>query len=530
MSILLVMCLINLNSAYFPVLEKGISLYNGLYQSSSNTQFFSIFIISITFVILSLNSYFPRKVDMSTLTEIYNTTNTRDSSISGNEANENNKNKLIGKTESQFKILEYSLLILFIICGAIFLISTNDLISIFISIELQSYGLYLLSTVYRNSELSTRAGLTYFLLGGLSSCIVLLSQGLLYINSGSTNIEYLYILSNIPVLDKNILYNICDQLYSVYYIHLSLIILSVGFLFKVSAAPFHFWSPDVYDGVPTLVTTFIAIIAKISIFIFLLELVHFTINSYAITYFYTWNNNLLVSSLLSLTIGAILGLTQSRIKRLYAYSTISHVGFILLSLSINSTESIQAFVFYIIQYSISNLNAFIILISIGYFIINYYNTDKIYNNLKEKNNSPIQMVIQLKGFYKLNGLLALSLGITLFSFLGVPPLLGFFGKQMVLSASLDSGYIFMSLVAILTSVISAAYYLVVVKHIFFDENKYINIKKENSETVVENNLITLSGFLTGVVSVLTLLMLIFIFSPNESLNLTKVLCLFIFSV
>jgi NADH-ubiquinone oxidoreductase chain 2 len=138
----------------------------------------------------------------------------------------------------QYKIIEYPLILLFIISGALFLVSTSDLVSIFLSIELQSYGLYLLSTLYRNSELATRAGLTYFLLGGLSSCFILLGISLLYSNSGSSNLDGIYVitsLSDITNLDINNTYA-----YTSYYINLSLLILSVGFLFKVSAAPFHF--------------------------------------------------------------------------------------------------------------------------------------------------------------------------------------------------------------------------------------------------------------------------------------------------
>src|SRR5438309_7711919 len=167
-----------------------------------------------------------------------------------------------------------------------------------------------------------------------------------------------------------------------------------------------------------------------------------------------------------------MGLTQFRIKRLYAYSTISHVGFILLALSIHSIESIQAFIFYIMQYSISNLNAFILIISIGYSLYCYIYNDKDKNDLIDRNNSPIQLISQLKGYYYINPLLALSLSITLFSFVGVPPLIGFFAKQMVLSAALDNGYIFLTLIAILTSVISAVYYLNIIKQIFFDKPEY----------------------------------------------------------
>ena len=218
-----------------------------------------------------------------------------------------------------------------------------------------------------------------------------------------------------------------------------------------------------------------AIIAKISILIFLLELVHYTSNFY-FAFNFSWTSGLLFSSFLSLIIGSVLGLTQFRIKRLFAYSTISHIGFILLAISINSLESFQAFTFYLMQYSISNLNAFVILISIGYSLYPYIGKGSLknqYNNLLDKDNSPIQLVSQLRGYYHINPTLALSLSITLFSFVGIPPLIGFFAKQMVLSAALDSNFIFLTLVAILTSVISAVYYLGVIKLMFFKRHKYI---------------------------------------------------------
>ena len=140
----------------------------------------------------------------------------------------------------------------------------------------------------------------------------------------------------------------------------------------------------------------------------------------------------------------MVGLTQFRIKRLFAYSTISHVGFILLALSISSVESTQAFIFYLTQYSISNLNAFFILIAIGFSLYCYISNNKEHKELIDKNNSPIQLISQLKGYFYINPLLAISLAITIFSFIGIPPLVGFFGKQMVLSAALDKGYIFIN--------------------------------------------------------------------------------------
>jgi NADH-ubiquinone oxidoreductase chain 2 len=168
----------------------------------------------------------------------------------------------------------------------------------------------------------------------------------------------------------------------------------------------------------------------------------------------------------------VVGLAQFRIKRLFAYSTISHVGFILLGLSINSIESIQAFIFYLMQYTISNLNVFLILISVGFSLYYFINPTEEYKELEDKDNSPIQLISQLKGYFNINPYLALSLTITIFSFAGVPPMIGFFSKQMVLSAALDSGYIFIVLVAILASVVSAVYYLNVVKQVFFDPSIY----------------------------------------------------------
>jgi NADH-ubiquinone oxidoreductase chain 2 len=299
---------------------------------------------------------------------------------------------------------------------------------------------------------------------------------------------------------------------------------------------------------------------------------------------------LLFSSLLSLIIGTVVGLTQSRIKRLFAFSTISHVGFILLGLTIHTVESTQAFMFYLIQYSISNLNAFILIITIGYSLYCYVynansidgeekdnsreihdgmdntkeisdeknnrreihdgidNTKKINGekeNLQDLNNSPIQLIDQLKGYYYINPFLSLSLAITLFSFAGIPPLIGFFGKQMILSAAIDNGYIFMSLVAILTSVISAVYYLTIIKQIFFDKNDYTlneqleslnadGLISEKDSIVEEVNIkmkdIVISSSLSLAISVITLIITLFIFIPEELLSLANILALFLFNL
>ena len=531
--VLLYSSLIALATLYFAYLDRGIGLYGGLFHATSTTHIFHIFIFLISAAILQLTGFYPRKVWVTNYSSIsklflYNFIYYR--------------TKIVDKMGEQFKIIEYPLILLFIITGAIFLVSTSDLVSIFLSIELQSYGLYLLSTLYRNSELATSGGLTYFLLGGLSSCFILLGTSLLYANSGTTNLDGVYVITSLSDIGNDSTSNILYW-YKSYYINFSLLILSVGFLFKVSAAPFHFWSPDVYDAIPTIVTTFVAIVAKISIFVFFLELVHYTSNS-LFAFQFSWTSSLLVSSLLSLIIGTVVGLTQFRIKRLFAFSTISHVGFILLALSINSIESIQAFIFYLMQYSISNLNAFIILISIGYSLYYYVNKSKEYKQLLDKKNSPIQLISQLKGYFYINPILALSLAITIFSFVGIPPLIGFFAKQMVLSAALDSGYVFLTLVAILTSVISAVYYLNIIKEVFFYEpiNK-VNRAFQNIDfhgNIIKNNIliekltfklnnITLSSSLTITISLLTLIILLFIFVPQEWLSMANILALILFN-
>lgn len=295
---------------------------------------------------------------------------------------------------------------------------------------------------------------------------------------------------------------------------------------------------------------------------------------------FSWTMSLLFSSLLSLVIGTIVGLTQSRIKRLYAFSTISHVGFILLGLSIHSIESTQAFIFYLMQYSISNLNAFMLIITIGYSLYCYvykyygndyepylddYNYDPYYDggngchsvnedddisdindfkeyvkneerikenheSLQDMNISPIQLIDQLRGYYYINPVLSLSFAITLFSFAGIPPLIGFFAKQMVLSAAIDSGYIFMSLIAILTSVISAVYYLAIIKQIFFEKPDYIvdpQLKGFNADGLIteKNDIIkkvdikihniVISSSLSLSISIITFIISLFIFIPQE---------------
>ncbi|RYE15754.1 MAG: hypothetical protein EOP34_02005 [Rickettsiales bacterium] len=240
------------NNLFVLNLEKGVGLYGGIFNISSLSQSFNIFILLITPIILIFNSFFHR---------LYSTNTTSKIQILLSKKNTFNFLGLGDTKFGQYMIIEYPLIILFVTCGAVFLMSSGDLISIFVSIELQSYGLYILSTLHRDSEQATAGGLTYFLLGGLSSCFILLGSGLIYINTGTTSLDGIYIISTISDIASNVDLLYCDfngllnsselnpsqgsfnlalHIYDSSYINISLIILTVGFLFKVSAAPFHF--------------------------------------------------------------------------------------------------------------------------------------------------------------------------------------------------------------------------------------------------------------------------------------------------
>jgi NADH-ubiquinone oxidoreductase chain 2 len=495
-----------MTSFHITYLEKGIGLYGGLFNVTCITHTFQIFIFIISGVILLLTAFYPRKKYIGDSTSIIDTIFKKVKQYIN----------ILNKVSEQFTIIEYALIIIFVVTGATLLLTSADLGSIYLCIELQSFSLYIISSLHRNSESSTGSALTYFLLGGLSSCFILLGIALIYANSGLTNLDGMY-----SIISDSERYVYYSTWYMHSYIFYSLLLISVGFLFKIAAAPFHWWSPDVYDGVPTIVTTFIAILGKIAILILFLELVHYTSSLlYSTIQLYSWTTSLTISCFFSLIIGTLLGLTQTRIKRLLAYSTISHVGFMLLALTVHSIESYQAFKFYIFQYIFTNLNAFFILIAIGYSLYLYSTNTSENNNLSEKNNSPIQLISQLKGYFSINPVLALTLVITLFSFVGLPPLVGFFAKQMVLTAALDHNRDILVIVAILTSVIGAVYYLSVIKTIYFDETEYFR------PYFIE---ISLSNIYSISIGILSLATFSFILMPDQIINLCNLLADICFS-
>jgi NADH-ubiquinone oxidoreductase chain 2 len=396
------------------------------------------------------------------------------------------------------------MIVVFTTIGASFLVSSTDLVSLYLAIELQSFAVYVLAALYRNSETATAAGLKYFLLGALSSAFILLGSSLIYGYTGLTNLDAISSLVSVSSSD-----NVTQG------VILGLVIMTIGFLFKVAAAPFHNWAPDVYDGVPTIVTTWLAVMPKISIMILLLTLHSLTEGiglSLGEVTVNVWQALLLVCSMLSLIIGTVVGLAQFRIKRLFAYSTISHVGFMLLALAVSGQESIDAFLFYLIQYSLTSVNSFFILLAFGYLIHSQ-------NSSGSAQNSDVQFISQLSGQFRHNPLLAFSMLVCLFSMAGVPPLMGFFAKYAVLYSAIHNGFYFISIVAILASVVSAAYYLRVVRVLYFDDP---------ASGAATQSPEVLSSSHCYVIAVLTLFIALFVLQPSLILNSTQLMAMSIY--
>ena len=243
-----------------------------------------------------------------------------------------------------------------------------------------------------------------------------------------------------------------------------------------------------------------------------------------ISIIYYLKNLILISSILSLIIGSTVGLSQNRIKRLLAYSTISHLGFMLLALSINTEQSVESLIFYIVQYSLTNLNIFLIILAVGILI--HSSTSKDYysdNSFEDKGSeNDIEYIKQLKGLSFYNPLLSLSLSICLFSMAGIPPLIGFFSKQFVLYSAIQKGFYFISIVAVVVSVISASYYLNVIKILHIADS---SLTTKATKTGKELNINSTHSF---IISSLTISILLFILKPSIILNSTAILSLTLF--
>lgn len=499
------------NALYIQSIGSGLSIYSGLFQVTVLSQSFDIlvFILASLILIPWSNYSTPKSINANPIAV----------GTGEQEGRESGSNNILYYVSGP-AVKEYSLIVLFSTLGSSLLLSSGNLLSMYLSIELQSFGVYILASIYRDSESATNAGLKYFLLGGLSSCLILLGSVLIYSYTGVINFEDIYSL----LVSSN-----SDISTILLPLGLGLILIFIGFFFKIAAAPFHNWAPDVYNDVPSIVTTWLTIMPKIAIIILAAEIIT-TVNLDILSSSafglgnYNFNlirNLLLISSFLSLIIGTIVGLAQVKIKRLLAYSTISHVGFLLLALSINTEESLESLIFYLIQYSFTNLNLFLILLSFGYIMKRNLTNPNMPAEPEEK--SDISLISELKGQFITNPLLSLSLAVSLFSMAGIPPLLGFFAKAGVLYSSTQNGYYFISIIAIVVSVISAYYYLQIIKVMHFDSNN-----DQAAANINTSSNLSVTNIHSFIIATLTLSILLFILKPSILLNSIHLMALNIF--
>ena len=371
-----------------------------------------------------------------------------------------------------FKILkiEYPILVICAVLGMMVMISSNDLIVFYIGLELQSLSLYVLSSFNRDEVKSSEAGLKYFVLSALSSGLLLYGCSLIYGFSGSTNFE---IIAN--NLDS-------DQ----YVLTFGIVFILVGLAFKISAVPFHMWAPDVYEGSPTSVTLFFTIVPKIAALTVFIRFLYVPF----INLIDQWQMILIFLSIASMVFGAVAAIGQKNIKRLIAYSSISHIGYALAGLTTGTNEGIQSSVIYITIYFVMNLGLFSCLLMLK-------RNDQYYETLDD-----------LSGLSKNHPLLSLSLLVILFSLAGIPPLAGFFAKFYVFMAVIEQSMYFLAIVGLLSTVIAAFYYLRIIKIIYFDQEK----EKYDSDH---------SFWLKFSLTVSTILILIYFIFPSQIIDVVS---------
>ena len=334
---------------------------------------------------------------------------------------------------SKINKIEYPVLILSSILGMMVMISSNDLIVFYIGLELQSLSLYVLASFNRDNLLSTESGLKYFVLSALSSGLLLYGCSIVYGFAESTNFN-------------QILYNSNQEQYGLTF---GIVFILVGLAFKISAVPFHMWAPDVYEGSPTSVTIFFAILPKIAA---LTVFIRFLYVPFA-NMIEQWQMIIVFISIASMVLGAVAAIGQKNLKRLVAYSSISHMGYALAGLSTGTNQGIQSSITYISIYLVMNLAFFSCLFMLR-------RNDKYYEKIED-----------LSGLSKNHPVLSFSLLIILFSLAGIPPLAGFFAKFYIFLAVIEQSMYYLAIVGLLSTVIAAFYYLRIIKIIYFDPEK-----------------------------------------------------------
>ena len=329
---------------------------------------------------------------------------------------------------------EYPVLFVLATLGMMMMVSANDLIALYMGIELQSLALYVIAAFKRDSLRSTEAGLKYFVLGALSSGMLLYGCSLIYGFTGATGFDAIATAMK-------------GQEHASIGLIVGIVFLCAGLAFKVSAVPFHMWTPDVYEGAPTPVTAFFAVapkIAALALFMRALIVPFVAISA-------DWQQIIVVISVASMLLGAFAAIWQNNLKRLMAYSSIGHVGYALIGLAAGSAEGVRGVLVYLAIYVAMNLGTFACILCM------------------RRKTGMVEGISDLSGLSKSNPLMALALAIFMFSMAGIPPLGGFFGKFYVFVAAVNAELYALAVIGVLASVVGAFYYLRIIKVMYFDE-------------------------------------------------------------
>ena len=334
--------------------------------------------------------------------------------------------------DSKLGKFEYPIIILLSILGMFFMVSSNDIILFYLGLELQSLSLYILASIDRDNLRSSESGIKYFVLSALSSGLLLYGCSLLYGFTGSTNFD---LIAN--ELNK-------ENIGAVF----AMVFILVGLAFKVSAVPFHMWTPDVYEGAPTSITSYFAVVPKVAGLAVLIKFMHIPFSNILLE----WQTIIIFISLASMILGAVAAIGQTNIKRLLAYSSIGHIGYALAGVATGVISGYESAIVYIAIYVIMNIGAFSCLY------------------LLKKDGEYKEKISDLSGISRKHPILAISFLVILFSLAGIPPLGGFFAKFYVFTAVLEQKMYALAIIGLLTTVISAFYYLKIIKTIYFDDS------------------------------------------------------------
>ncbi len=330
---------------------------------------------------------------------------------------------------------EYPVLVLLATLGMMMMISAGNFMSLYLGLELQSLSLYVLAAYQRDSVRATEAGVKYYILGALASGLLLYGISLVYGFAGTVDFATLAATVSTPTG-----------------MHLGVVVgmvfILAGLAFKIAAVPFHMWTPDVYEGAPTPITAFFSIAPKVAAMALLVRVMVGPFGGMTDQ----WRQVIVFISILSMVLGALAAIPQSNIKRLMAYSSIGHVGYLLIGVAAGNTIGIQGVLFYLAVYLFMNVGTFAVILS-----------------MRQKGRM-VEGITDLAGLSKTNPLMAGALAIFMFSMAGIPPMAGFWGKFYIFKAAIDSGMIALAVIGVLTSVIGAYYYLRIIKIMYFDES------------------------------------------------------------